>query len=74
MINGLSKTGRKTKNCFEAKREPVAIKWVSREPRNIPKASEKSRFCTRVDKAMNGRFSMLPPRKKSVWEALDMLD
>ncbi len=50
------KLGEKLKTVLKLKREPVAIKWVSREPRNIPKASEKSRFCTKLDKAMNGEI------------------
>jgi len=50
------KLGKKLKTVLKLKREPVAIKWVSREPRNIPKASEKSRFCTKLDKAMNGEI------------------
>jgi uncharacterized protein (DUF169 family) len=37
-------------------REPVAIKWSPKEPRNIRKESEKSRFCTKLDKAMNGEI------------------
>ncbi|HHY00454.1 MAG TPA: DUF169 domain-containing protein [Methanothermobacter sp.] len=50
------KLGEKLKTVLKLKREPVAIKWVSREPRNIPKASEKYRFCTKLDKAMNGEI------------------
>ena len=50
------KLGEKLKTVLKLKREPVAIKWVSRETRNIPKASEKSRFCTKLDKAMNGEI------------------
>jgi uncharacterized protein (DUF169 family) len=48
------KTGEKTEKCFETGKNPVAIKWVSREPRNIHKEEGKSRFCTKLDKAMNG--------------------
>ncbi|MGI6482930.1 MAG: DUF169 domain-containing protein [Methanobacterium sp.] len=50
------KLGEKLKTVLKLEREPVAIKWVSREPRNIPKASEKSRFCTKLNKAMNGEI------------------
>ncbi len=46
--------GKKLKNNLKLEREPVALKWVSREPRNISKEEKKSRFCTKLDKAMNG--------------------
>jgi len=46
--------GKKLKTILKLEREPVAMKWVSRKPRNIPKEEEKSRFCTKLDKAMNG--------------------
>jgi uncharacterized protein (DUF169 family) len=48
--------GKKFKNILKLEREPVAMKWVSREPRNIPKEEEKSRFCTKLDKAMKGEI------------------
>lgn len=48
--------GKKLKNILKLEREPVAMKWVSREPRNIPKEEEKSRFCTKLDKAMKGEI------------------
>jgi len=35
---------------------PVAIKWSVREPRNIEKEVGKSRFCTKLGKAMNGEI------------------
>jgi uncharacterized protein (DUF169 family) len=35
---------------------PVAIKWSVREPRNIEKEIGKSRFCTKLGKAMNGEI------------------
>lgn len=50
------KLGIKLRKIMKLKRDPVAIKWVSREPRNIPKEEEKSRFCTKLDKAMNGEI------------------
>ena len=46
--------GKKLKNILKLEKEPVAMKWVSREPRNIPREGEKSRFCTKLDKAMKG--------------------
>jgi uncharacterized protein (DUF169 family) len=48
--------GEKLKAILKLKREPVALKWVSREPQNIPKEEGKSRFCTKLDKAMNGEI------------------
>lgn len=48
--------GEKLKKILKLEREPVAMKWVSREPRNIPKEEGKSRFCTKLDKAMNGEI------------------
>jgi uncharacterized protein (DUF169 family) len=46
----------KLKDILELEREPVAIKWSPKEPRNMGKESEKSRFCTKLDKAMNGEI------------------
>jgi uncharacterized protein (DUF169 family) len=46
----------KLKNILKLEREPVAIKWSVREPRNIQKEAEKSRFCTKLGKAMNGQI------------------
>jgi uncharacterized protein (DUF169 family) len=48
--------GEKLKVVLKLGREPVAIKWVSRKPRDIPKEEGKSRFCTKLDKAMNGEI------------------
>jgi uncharacterized protein (DUF169 family) len=48
--------GKKLKNILKLKREPVAIKWVSREPKNIPREKGHSRFCTKLNKAMNGEI------------------
>src|SRR5512145_2974858 len=46
----------KLKDLLELEREPVAIKWSTKEPKNMEKESEKSRFCTKLDKAMNGEI------------------
>ena len=48
--------GKKLKNILKLEKEPVAMKWVSREPRNIPREEEKSRFCAKLDKAMKGEI------------------
>jgi uncharacterized protein (DUF169 family) len=48
--------GEKLKNILKLEREPVAMKWVSRKPRNIPREEGKSKFCTKLDKAMNGEI------------------
>ena len=50
------KLGERLKNILKLEREPVAMKWVSREPQDIPKEDGKSRFCTKLDKAMNGEI------------------
>lgn len=54
MENAYKELGEKLKEILKLKREPVAIKWSVREPRNIPKEDSKSRFCTKLDKAMQG--------------------
>ncbi len=48
--------GEKLKTILKLQREPVAMKWVSREPTNVNKEIGKSRFCTKLDKAMNGEI------------------
>lgn len=48
--------GEKLKKILKLNRYPVAIKWVSREPLNIPKEEGQSRFCTKLGKAMNGEI------------------
>jgi uncharacterized protein (DUF169 family) len=44
------------KNILGLEKEPVAVKWSVREPRNIDKEEGKSRFCTKLDKAMDGEI------------------
>lgn len=46
--------GERLKKSLKLEREPVAIKWVSREPNKIPKEEGKSRFCTKLQKSMEG--------------------
>ncbi len=46
--------GEKLKEILKLEREPVAIKWSVREPKNIKKEEVKSRFCTKLDKAAHG--------------------
>ncbi|MFZ0442883.1 MAG: DUF169 domain-containing protein [Methanobacterium sp.] len=48
--------GVKLKEILKLEREPVAIKWSVREPKNIKKEEGKSRFCTKLDKALNGEI------------------
>ncbi len=48
--------GEKLKEILKLEREPVAIKWSVREPKNIKKEEGKSRFCTKLDKAANGEI------------------
>ena len=50
------KLGERLKTILKLEREPVAMKWVSRKPRNILKEEGKSRFCTKLDKALNGEI------------------
>ena len=49
-----NKLGEKLKELLELENEPVAIKWSVKEPKNIEKEGEKSRFCTKLEKAMHG--------------------
>jgi len=46
--------GEKLKELLKLENEPVAIKWSVREPKNIEKENGKSRFCTKLEKAMKG--------------------
>ncbi|MGB9936228.1 MAG: hypothetical protein ACPK7O_00765 [Methanobacterium sp.] len=41
-----NKLGEKLKELLKLENEPVAIKWSVKEPRDIGKEKEKSRFCT----------------------------
>lgn len=54
----------KIKNILRLEREPVAIKWSVREPTNIHKESKKSRFCTKLGKAMNGQAFYSTPEEE----------
>jgi uncharacterized protein (DUF169 family) len=56
MSNSYKELGEKLKNTLNLEREPVAIKWSVKEPRNIDKEQGKSRFCTKLDKAMQGEI------------------
>lgn len=49
------KLGKKLKKMLKLEREPVAIKWSFKEPKNIAPEEEKSRFCRKIEKAMNGQ-------------------
>lgn len=49
-----NKLGEKLKELLKLENEPVAIKWSVKEPKNIEKEGEKSRFCTKLEKAMHG--------------------
>ncbi len=48
--------GSELKEILNLEREPVAIKWSIREPKNIEKEVGKSRFCTKLDKASHGEI------------------
>lgn len=46
--------GENLKELLKLENEPVAIKWSVKEPRNVKKEECKSRFCTKLTKAMKG--------------------
>lgn len=46
--------GEKLNELMKFENEPVAIKWTVKEPKNIPNEEGKSRFCKKLQKAMNG--------------------
>jgi uncharacterized protein (DUF169 family) len=48
--------GEKIKEILKLEKEPVAIKWSIREPKDIKKEEGKSRFCTKLDKASHGEI------------------
>ncbi|GAB4310881.1 MAG: DUF169 domain-containing protein [Methanobacteriaceae archaeon] len=48
--------GNELKEILKLENEPVAIKWSVKEPENIEKESAKSRFCTKLEKAMKGEI------------------
>ena len=46
----------KLNQLLKLENEPVAIKWFVNEPENIEKEESKSRFCTKLTKAMDGEI------------------
>lgn len=48
--------GEKLNGLLKLENEPVAIKWSVKEPKNIGKEEGKSRFCSKLEKAMNGEI------------------
>ena len=50
-----NKLGVKLKELLDLENEPVAIKWSLKEPIDIEKENERSRFCQKLEKAMNGQ-------------------
>lgn len=48
--------GHKLIDILGLEKGPVAIKWSIREPKNIANEDEKSRFCTKLEKAINGEI------------------
>ena len=46
--------GENLKELLKLENEPVAIKWSVKEPRNVKKEEYRSRFCTKLTKAMKG--------------------
>jgi uncharacterized protein (DUF169 family) len=48
--------GQKLIKLMNFENEPVAIKWSVKEPENVKKDSEKSRFCAKLVKAADGEI------------------
>lgn len=48
--------GEKLNKLLKLENEPVAIKWSVMAPKNIGKEEGKSRFCAKLEKAMNGEI------------------
>ncbi len=46
--------GVKLSKLVELENEPVAIKWSVKEPENVERDQVKSRFCSKLEKAMKG--------------------
>lgn len=44
------------KELLKLDNEIVAISWSVNEPKNVEKETEKSRFCSKLEKAMNGQM------------------
>jgi len=47
-------TSEKFTRLLNLEKEPVAIAWSVKEPEDIPREKEKSRFCEKIDKALEG--------------------
>lgn len=54
MTNSNEDLGKKLKYLLKLERNPVALKWSVREPKYAEKEKGKSRFCTKLSKAMDG--------------------
>ncbi|EKF85978.1 DUF169 domain-containing protein [Methanobacterium formicicum] len=52
----LNRLGDDLNQLLKLENEPVAIKWSVNEPKNIKKEEGKSRFCGKLEKAMNGEI------------------
>ncbi len=48
--------GENLSEMLKLENEPVAIGWSVKEPRNVEKEEEKSRFCAKLKKAMQGEI------------------
>ncbi|MGB9979728.1 DUF169 domain-containing protein [Methanobacterium sp.] len=48
--------GEKLSELLKLENEPVAIKWSVSEPKNVEKEEGKSRFCSKLVKAMDGEI------------------
>ena len=48
--------GKKLNQLLKLENEMVAIKWSVKEPKNVKKEDDKSKFCTKLTKAMDGEI------------------
>ncbi|WP_414468812.1 DUF169 domain-containing protein [Methanobacterium sp. ACI-7] len=48
--------GEKLNELLKLENEPVAIKWSVKEPKDVEKEEGKSKFCTKLTKAMKGEI------------------
>ncbi|MBI5459012.1 DUF169 domain-containing protein [Methanobacterium sp.] len=51
-----NRLGNNLNQLLKLENEPVAIKWSVNEPENVEKEEGKSRFCSKLEKAMKGEM------------------
>ncbi|MEN6592113.1 MAG: DUF169 domain-containing protein [Methanobacterium sp.] len=55
-MTSFKESGEELKSILKLERDPVAIKWSLKEPKNVEKENEKSRFCVKLIKASKGEI------------------